>query len=127
LLNTLKDATIICTKIGVRHLWIDAFCILQDDPDDIEVDIAKMPSANENSILTLAITRAASVNEGLFQSRSVVLDPDSAFQLPFQCYQPTALGAITLLRTISGTEPLDSRGWTLQERLPAPRTLEFDT
>jgi hypothetical protein len=122
---TLKDAIIVCTKFSIRYLWVDAFCIVQDDPDEMAVEIAQMPRIYQNSTLTVAVARAASVNEGFLHPRTRTDTPNSAFELPFQCHRPIALGSVTLLKVTTSPEPLDTRGWTLQERLLAPRTLEF--
>ena len=61
---TLKDAVLTCSRLSVQHIWIDAFCIVQNDPDDMAIEIARMPMIYQNSILTLAVARAASVKEG---------------------------------------------------------------
>ncbi|RSL54077.1 hypothetical protein CEP54_010094 [Fusarium duplospermum] len=122
---TLKDAIVVCAKLGIPYIWIDAFCIVQDDPEEKAVEIAQMPKIYENSTLTVAIARAASVNDGFLQPRNYEDDLASAFELPFQCHRPVSVGSVTLLKVPNKPEPLDIRGWTLQERLLAPRTLEF--
>jgi hypothetical protein len=122
---TLKDAIVVCTKLDIRYLWVDALCIMQDDLDEMEVEIAQMSRIYQNSTLTAAAARAASVDEGFLQPRTGTDIPNSTFELPFQCSRPAALGSVTLLKVPTGPEPLDTRGWTLQERLLAPRTLEF--
>lgn len=40
--NTLRDAVKVCQKMGTRFLWVDSPCIVQDDPEDKDVEIAGM-------------------------------------------------------------------------------------
>jgi hypothetical protein len=49
-----------------------------------------------------------------------------AFELPYRC-KSGQLGAVTISSIKEETEPLDTRGWSLQERLLSPRLLEFAT
>jgi hypothetical protein len=32
--QTLKDAVYVTRRLGIRYLWIDALCIIQDSPED---------------------------------------------------------------------------------------------
>jgi hypothetical protein len=32
--KTLSDAIRVCREVGLRYIWIDALCIIQDDPKD---------------------------------------------------------------------------------------------
>jgi Heterokaryon incompatibility protein (HET) len=38
------DAIELANELGLRYLWIDALCIVQDDVDDISFQIANMAS-----------------------------------------------------------------------------------
>jgi Heterokaryon incompatibility protein (HET) len=35
---TVPDAVWVCWKLSIQYLWIDAFCILQFDSDDFEIE-----------------------------------------------------------------------------------------
>ena len=78
---TLKDANVVCTKLSIRYHWVDSLCIVQDDPDEMAVEIGQMPRIYPNSTLTVAVARAASVNEEFLQSRTWTDTPHSAFEL----------------------------------------------
>ncbi len=41
--TTLRDAVQVTREIGLRYIWIDSLCIVQDDKQDQGVEIAKMP------------------------------------------------------------------------------------
>ncbi|KAF2251144.1 HET-domain-containing protein [Trematosphaeria pertusa] len=124
--QTLRDAIVVCHNLLFRLLWVDAFCIVQDDPQDKAVEIAQMPNVYRNSVITIAASRAQSVQEGFLAERISTQLLDQVFQLPFKG-RYFSEGAITLFRTKIEPEPLDTRGWSLQERLLSPRTYEFGT
>ena len=37
-----QDAIYATAKLGIRYLWIDALCIIQDDVEDWSIESAKM-------------------------------------------------------------------------------------
>ncbi|KAH7409439.1 heterokaryon incompatibility protein-domain-containing protein [Cadophora sp. MPI-SDFR-AT-0126] len=125
--NTLKEAVVVCSKIQISYLWIDALCIVQDDLEEMAVEIAQMANIYHNSTVTVAVARAASVDQEFLEPRTKNETTNPTFEIPFQCSRPTVLGSVTLIKISTDPEPLDTRGWTLQERLLAPRTLEFGT
>ncbi|KAM7214835.1 hypothetical protein V8F06_009743 [Rhypophila decipiens] len=120
-------------KLGIEYLWVDALCILQDDAHDKSVEIANMPNIHRNSTLTIAPASASAVTQGLLAERAYPGNAP-AFLLPYRGRagdgndSQQVLGNIFLSSAIKETEePLHTRGWTLQERLLSPRTLEFGT
>jgi hypothetical protein len=64
--------------MGIRYLWIDSLCIVQDDEKEWEVEAARMASIFENSYLTVAVHQmrpnASSVynSDGITGSVSVI-------------------------------------------------------
>ncbi|KAJ6473287.1 hypothetical protein C8R45DRAFT_1217716 [Mycena sanguinolenta] len=40
--QTILDAIAVVKALGLRFLWVDAYCIIQDDPKDKQKEIAKM-------------------------------------------------------------------------------------
>lgn len=52
----IRDAITIASKLKLRYIWIDAYCILQDSKEDWEKEAAKMGSIYENAFLTISAT-----------------------------------------------------------------------
>jgi hypothetical protein len=65
---TPRDAILICRKLGIPYLWIDALCIIQDSAgnSDWGRESGKMASIYGNSTLTISVTAAANVSDGIF-------------------------------------------------------------
>ena len=62
--QTLRDAIAFCRGIKLRHLWVDALCIVQDDDADWLRQSAQMRLVYSNSRLTLAAHEPASCKRG---------------------------------------------------------------
>lgn len=131
---TLQDAIFVTRRLGLRYLWIDAICIIQDSFDDWARESAMMASVYRNAYLTIAAGSASAASEGFLQRRHFA----GAQLPPFRTDWRTASGTGTVLaaRIVPGREshahdsdeqelPLDQRGWCLQERELSTRTLTY--
>ena len=49
-----RDAVVTTWKLGIRYLWIDSICIIQDSKDDWEAESAKMGAVYRNAYVTIA-------------------------------------------------------------------------
>ncbi|KAH8900567.1 HET-domain-containing protein, partial [Thozetella sp. PMI_491] len=101
---TFQHSVQLTRALGIRHLWIDSLCIVQDDPADWEAEAAKMAAIYTNAILVLSAS-AASDGEGGFINHSIQSPP----------------------RMRQRSLPLFDRAWAYQERLLATRILHFAT
>lgn len=125
--KTFQDAIRYCLKLGISYLWIDALCIIQDDPQDWQIQSAKMAGIYENSYITLAATSSSCGSSGCFQKKSIAykehcLD-DQAYQISIRQLIPHWTVPLTL--SSKQENPLLSRGWVFQERILSPRVLHF--
>jgi len=68
--KTFQDAVDMTRRLGLRYLWIDSLCILQDDIDDWRHEGSKMAEIYSGSYITLAATSAPRSDAGLYQSSS---------------------------------------------------------
>jgi hypothetical protein len=125
--GSVRDAVLVAENIGIRYLWIDAFCILQDDQNDKIWEIVQMPLIYSQAAVTIVASRARGVTDGFLHDRPRMgADaPGQVFNLAFRC-SDNRLGSVVVLPKIeSSTEPIDLRAWPLQERFLSPRIIEY--
>ncbi|KAG5656902.1 hypothetical protein KAF25_011071 [Fusarium avenaceum] len=139
------DAIRLCREIGIPYLWIDALCIIQDDPDDWQRESALMGSVYSNAYLTIAAESSASATQNFLGSYNdqigaedthiypeftkVVYLGNGAKPVTFKARVVQELGIhwrwIDDMRERFPREPLSRRGWCLQERLLSTRLLSL--
>jgi hypothetical protein len=123
--KTFRDAVLISRKLGVRYLWIDSLCIVQDSKIDWEKESAIMGDVYGHSYLTIAARGAANAEIGCFIPREE--------ELPTCCLEycnGSIKGQMYVRDPAFQTEridqsPLDERGWVFQERILSPRILYY--
>ncbi len=143
--QTIKDAIHTTRQLGFRFLWIDVLCILQDDEIDKRREIRKMKDIFSNAVVTISAACSESCHKGFLYQRHLYRDnfyhrirgtkapfvsvEYPPFLLPFRC-PDGRLGSLILHRwmtTRAAPEPINSRAWTLEERLLSPRVLIYSS
>jgi hypothetical protein len=121
--KTIKDAIQVTRGLGIRFLWIDALCIIQEgDKEDKLKEIRFMGRLYKNATVTIFAASARGVSEGFLQTRPA----PASFSLPLQCPDGRqGIAQLTLEATHGFMRPLNTRGWTLQESLLSPRKLIY--
>ena len=125
--QTLKDAIMVTKELGVRHLWIDSLCIIQNSKEDWRTESAKMGDVYANSFINLAADASSTSKDGLFRKRN---------PLNFCACKVTKVGDVDqeetkiyyrdpLLELEIHSIPLYTRAWAVQERILPPRTVHF--
>ena len=128
--RTFQDAFLVTKKLGIRFLWIDALCIIQDSKQDWEIESARMGSIYQNSFITIAAPDAGKSDDGLFGRGR---HPPEFCTLPFYNPEGEPSGSIYLreydtiedVPDIKTTTLLSNRAWVLQERYLSTRILYF--
>jgi len=129
--KTFRDTITVARKLGLRYLWIDSLCIIQNDLADWERESSRMADVYQNSYVTIAAAKSSDVQGGLFSVASPAHSVHSlsyvdANGTPATVYTRWALPHSFGWTDIKNMEfPLYGRGWTYQERLLAPRVLSF--
>ncbi|KAL1859641.1 hypothetical protein Daus18300_009506 [Diaporthe australafricana] len=126
--KTITDAIDVCRAIGLRYLWVDALCIVQDNDDEKQEEIANMGLIYKDSVVTIVAASAAKVSDG-FLGKGKPEEPGA--QLPLYI-DKTTTGTIYLRmknasETYTSHEPIFQRGWTYQELVLSSRTIIFDS
>ncbi|KAI1112027.1 heterokaryon incompatibility protein-domain-containing protein [Nemania sp. NC0429] len=121
--RTFQDAIVFARKLGVRYIWIDSLCIIQDSDDDWRAESAQMAAIYENAYVTLAATKSRNGAGGCFSSaapecraRELRCDDEDGVSHP-----------VYVRRNLHDAydNPLLGRGWVFQERLLSPRVVHF--
>lgn len=63
--RTIRDAVDFVSRLGERLLWVDALCLIPDDPLDIQRGTTVMDLIYGNSILTIAAAGGKDADAGL--------------------------------------------------------------
>jgi hypothetical protein len=127
--KTFLDAVIIARHLGIRYVWIDSLCIMQENVADWARESGRMRDIYSNAYIVVAANHARDGSEGCFHQRPA--RPESKFNLPELGETYTQLLYPGDEWTFSGIgfeeEPLSGRGWALQERVLARRILHYNT
>jgi len=131
-----QDAVSVTREIGLQYLWIDALCIIQDDPDDWEAESGNMATIYQNAHLVIGANMSPNSEGGFLENErlpyiyiggrpvAIVKDENAVifarsekvhYQDP-NVYDNSAL---------QSRGPLSKRAWTLQESLLASRMVNF--
>ncbi|KAK2598426.1 hypothetical protein N8I77_011844 [Diaporthe amygdali] len=123
--KTFAEACVTVRKLGLRYLWIDSLCIIQDSNADKALEIPNMADYYQNAELNLSAS--AQSTAGLWSERdgeaTKPFKINAALDLPEGRKQVT-LELAPVLR--ADKSHLDYRGWILQERIFPRRSLFFD-
>ncbi|KAK0625596.1 hypothetical protein DIS24_g11081 [Lasiodiplodia hormozganensis] len=126
--RTITDAIYVARSLEIRYLWIDALCIIQDDPEDVIRELAMMRSIYEGAYLTITAGCTLSSQDSFLDSAIPEAEhPD--IQMRF-CCQDGAEGSLFLQSqeqydSKPADDPISARGWTLQEELLSSCILHF--
>lgn len=115
----LQNAIQVTRDIGIEYLWIDALCIKQGPNGDFNYEAERMEDVFSAAYCVLAASRATGVSDGFMgprKQRQVVAVPNSSLFLSedIDDFQHDVIEG-----------HLNKRGWVLQERALARRTIYF--
>ncbi|KAK4183094.1 heterokaryon incompatibility protein-domain-containing protein [Podospora australis] len=132
--QTFQDFSFLAKRFGVRYLWIDALCIIQDSARDWEIESLRMRQVYANSVCTIAASASTNEQEGLFRVRTnldgvlpgliqIPVTPlssqDQRQMVPFYIFDDEVWESSIY------QSPLHRRGWAFQEQYLSPRMLYF--
>lgn len=125
--QTIKEAIKVVRAVGLRYLWVDALCILQDSDDDKTREIANMDQVYSKALFTISAEMASSARDSFLSAREPQLATckiplrfaDGTFGSMFLNGKPSRSGRLF--------QPLQNRAWAFQETLLAPRLLIYNS
>ena len=128
-----REAVNVTRELRCRYLWIDSFCIIQDDKGDWEREARRMADVYGGSALTLCASSAENSMQGChvgaMRTAGRYNSPPSARYLDFDSGQ----GVFRVFTKQPEPwnlhdrfeNPLRRRAWTLQEQELSTRMLHF--
>jgi hypothetical protein len=122
--QTISDAMEVTRAIGLRYLWVDALCILQDNVEHKARNIADMGAIYSNATLCIVASTNTSPADGLPgvvlpRKTKQVIETVQGLRLAAAFHDPRK----RLADVDSST--WDSRGWTYQEQQLPGRSVYF--
>ncbi|KAG2414911.1 hypothetical protein HFD88_006099 [Aspergillus terreus] len=124
--RTVRDAMELTRLIGMRYLWVDTLCIVQDDPDDKARLIGRMDDVYDNATVTVIAASGSGADAGLrgislrtghpVQPEKIVLSDGQRISL--------SLCLPSLCDEVRRSN-WNTRGWTFQEQCLSQRVLYF--
>jgi hypothetical protein len=128
LAETFQDAIHFVAGMGMRYLWIDCLCILQDSIVDWVEQSSLMGKIYENAACNIVAASSENPHQGLFKSRNPFLT--SECRVTGTHHDGLYVGRREAETSAFGYESVTSsaihtRGWTFQECVLCPRLLYF--
>lgn len=132
-----QDTVKIVRQLGIRYLWIDSLCILQDSELDWQVESANMAAVYQNAAVTIYASTSPGSKHGIFPHKEsspsaggspkpkkvrIPVSPrgDDEQFVDVQMLEEAEDEDLWKLDVMS---PLAIRGWCLQELILSPRRL----
>jgi len=123
-----RSAANMTIELGIRYLWIDCLCIVQDDFKDWARESGSMASVYGEATLVLVAAAARSPADGFFYNASPA---DGPFALQYRPQGGDGAAETVYIRRRPLQEhctlPLKERAWTFQEGWLARRVVQFST
>lgn len=120
--TTFQDAVKVTRGLGHRYLWIDSICIIQGPDGDFNDEAKHMEDVFSQAYCVLAASSANGQHDGFLQARS---------QRRYLTLRQDPLPPVHICEFIDDFQQhvlnsnLNKRGWVLQERVLARRTIYF--
>ncbi|PMD40315.1 HET-domain-containing protein [Hyaloscypha variabilis F] len=130
--QTLQDAVQVTKRLGLKYIWIDSLCIIQDSPADKSHEIPRMALYYKNAYITICASRDTCNETFLNTTDACSVHPLTGIAtdlLTIPYVLPSGGVESIFFREESpywlSWEPISKRAWTLQERILSPRVLMF--
>lgn len=120
--DTFQNAVTITRELGFRYLWIDSICIIQGDDGDFNTEAKRMEDVFSSAWCVLAASSAKGQSDGFLKKRD---------EREYLSFVREGLPPFYVCRFVDDFNQhvlegsLNKRGWVLQERALAHRTIYF--
>ncbi|KAK1777130.1 HET-domain-containing protein [Copromyces sp. CBS 386.78] len=125
-----QDAIRVTRELDIRYLWIDSICIIQGIGGDFTEEAKRMESVFSSAYCVVAASSAHNQHEGFLKTRKK-WDYVTLTSKKLGSNKEVGAGEIYVgpfrddFKEHAINSPLSGRGWVLQERALARRTIYF--
>ncbi|KAH7310209.1 heterokaryon incompatibility protein-domain-containing protein [Rhexocercosporidium sp. MPI-PUGE-AT-0058] len=118
--KTFTEAIHITRSLGIRYLWIDSLCIIQDDAEDWERESATMGKVYSRGFLNITASTSSDGSGGCFFQHQD-LDNGKQVRFPYKHKAGQAAGEVVISPIAASFAedildgPLAKRAWVIQE------------
>lgn len=123
--RTFADAFEVTRLLGYRYIWVDAFCITQNDDDDKSRELPHMGDIYRYAVFTIFAEGAPNAHAGLFQARHPYVYWPCVVDIRTTMEHDVTSETLTLATSCMGHNYLKPRGWILQEEVLTSKGLIF--
>ncbi|KAI0905267.1 heterokaryon incompatibility protein-domain-containing protein [Ustulina deusta] len=117
--KTIQHAIDLVRRVGLRFIWVDSVCIIQDSNEDWESEAILMAEVYSNAYFTLCSALAEHADAALIQPRDAWTYPAEPCSLGGQRLSMASL----TLDELKQLATYSTRAWALQEEKLSPRIL----
>ncbi len=121
--KTFRHAILLIHCLGIRFLWIDSLCIIQNDVTDWQLEGSRIAQVYGYTSLTISATNSDDDSKRFLNRRPFIYG--SLKIKPTTRHSSIVYLHRKALSPSCSIEPLDRRGWTLQEQCLSRRTVRF--
>lgn len=120
--RTIQDAILLTANLGERYLWVDSFCICQDETENKMKQIMNMGNIYSQALFTIVAASGTHANTGLPGVRAFSRKSTQRTE----CVQGMILAnELPQLEDVIKQSYWNTRGWTFQEKQLCNKHLLF--
>ncbi|PVH92456.1 HET-domain-containing protein [Periconia macrospinosa] len=101
--KTIVDAIEVTQSLGLPYIWVDALCIIQDDQEDRQKEIANMANIYRSATITIVAACAEESTEGFLGVRKLAEAYGGWFRVPYRATNVKAIMATCYCPRIRST------------------------
>lgn len=121
LAQNFQDAIKITRDLGLRYIWIDALCIIQDDEEDWMKEAACMSDVYSKALFVISASDSPHSETGLFFQRYACVTRN--YSLSSTGFDDLYITHKSQDNDFEENAPINKRCWALQERVAAVAVL----
>ncbi|KAF3039016.1 hypothetical protein E8E12_006925 [Didymella heteroderae] len=126
--RTIRDAIKTARRTGLRYIWVDALCIIQDSDEDKARELPKMRTIYKHAAVTVVAAVAKSAHDGFLHH----IDHEPAYfiepvRMPIILDKERSADLVISYPADykRWRDPINARAWTFQELILSMRVVQF--